>query len=476
MKSFARRERRLALYFLASLFLPTALSSSGCPTVECSTSLPSEMCYRYSNSDDTIQISNCGLNEVCEFDQMDLNQDYDLTSPGMYCRPQNYLSTLKFPGETCVVKQECLSGLCSSQVCEGLPLSSPCTDYSNCAPGLICSNSHCVQQRAKGSPCTMDDDCTNDALCFQGKCVGYFSQAVGTFPVQNDYLCESGFADKQECKLAPANKANPDSPCYSDHDCPLNDGQDGSCFCGMNTDGTPFCGSQPGDPEFATYKNALVKVIATSITCHYNISYSRRCPAQERNPDFSTYITARYIYRYRPSIIGIPSCVFEVMPFALNYTYSRVVIGGGGGTSPTVVIVVSVCVFSVLLLLGIVCFFCVRKYSARETLEYRLQLRIRAGEYSAIEVYTGSTNLSSPDSPHHECQFTFPDLVLSDKHSSILLLSKGIPVARTVEHGTETVIDQLEEGLEVAAVAEGKNDTRAGSATETGLFYRRETK
>ena len=183
-----------------------------CPIVRCSTGLAPGVCFSRDSDTYDVSLQSCPQNQTCEFNQMSSSGSYNFNQDEQYCHPSSWLPTKKFPGETCLRPQDCLSGNCAG-VCVGLQAGSTCSDYADCAPGLICTNRACVQQASLGGICNTSDDCANNCLCFQQKCSLYFSLADGTAGVRDSFLCQSGYSENGECKPGPGNKNPPDSPC-----------------------------------------------------------------------------------------------------------------------------------------------------------------------------------------------------------------------------------------------------------------------
>ena len=458
---------------LFSLYL-SAQAANLCPPVDCSASLRSSMCYSFDESAYAIRLHSCNANEVCEVNEMASSYDYDLTNKGLYCKGSSYLPEAKYPGETCKVKQECRSGVCGDGICQGMPVGAACKGTADCESGVVCQSGICEFQQKAGSSCQEDENCANNLLCHQGVCTSYFSLSAGQSGVENPYLCKSGYEELGVCQQAPKNANAPDSTCSKDSECPLTNKKDGVCQCGMTTDGVAFCAAQPGDEEFLTYQNYLKQVLDTSVDCHYNISFSRRCTKQATNPTFSSYLNSFYIYRYRAQIISIPNCVFTIMPFALDYSYSGASLGSSSGTNTTIVIAVSVCVVAGLILAGVVCFLCVRRIAMREARELRVHNGLVAGEYESVDIKEGIVSIRTAGD-QWESQFTPEDLKLTVR--DLIYLLKGIPVARSLARDTQETNDGLEAELPLARPKSNKEETVVETASDTkrstALFAKR---
>jgi hypothetical protein len=242
----------------------------------------------------------------------------------------------------------------------------------------------------------------------------------------------------------------------------------------MTTEGVAFCSAQPGDEEFTIYQNYLKQVLDTSVDCHYNISFSRRCTKQAANPTFSSYLNSYYIYRYRPQIISIPNCVLTIMPFALDYSYSGASLGSSSGTNTTIVIAVSVCVVVGLILAGVVCFLCVRRIAMREARELRVHNGLVTGEYESVDIKEGTVTIRVAGDQWLS-QFTPEDLKLTVR--DLIYLQKGIPVARSLARETNEPNDELEAELPLARPKNSKEETLIETASDTkrstALFAKR---
>lgn len=453
----------LLLWIMAWVLLWLLLeTSNSCPTISCVSDLPTSQCFQQDFSSDEINLQTCPSGLLCQFNQMDNMQSYDFQAKDLYCVQRSELIGKKFPGEPCSLPTECLSSKCASGVCQGLPQRSPCTDFANCAPGLVCWSGFCAPQVPLGGACAESWQCVNNGLCAQGHCVRYFSQALSLPIMDTPQVCESGYEEKGVCASPPSNENAPDELCSRSSDCPLSNGKDGYCWCGFNTDGMAFCMSQPGDQEYKMLKNTLLATIDASVGCHYNISMTPRCPQQAQDPNFPDYQAALYIYYYRPIIISVPQCVIDAMPFAVNYTYTYSQVSpADSSTNSTTVIVVAICVFVALICLGFLCFLCVRRFVKQDAREQAVLRRIRDNEFLILEVFLGNPPAEPPASPP-EGKFTFSNLELSEKNRRNLVT--GIPVSLPVHEETHAL---LEEEIEEAPLAEARIEKHRPSSSAT---------
>ena len=424
-----------------SVILLLLNSAASCPSVSCVSDLPATQCMQSDLDTGDIEVQSCAAGLVCEFNQMINMQAYDFQTQEMYCVQESLLLGKKYPGEQCTAPEECMSNICQSGTCLGDPENSPCSDFANCAPGLICWGGVCKSQVRLGGSCSQSWQCVNNGLCAGGVCTRFYSLPLHQPVTDTSQVCETGYSEQGVCASPPSNENFPDEPCTSSSDCSLSNGESGECWCGFNTEGRAFCMSQPGDTEYTTLKSSLLAVIDSSVFCHFNISMTPRCPRHAQDPAFQAYQTAVYIYYYRPIIIGIPDCMMELMPFALNYTYTYTDVGSLGGstaTNTTTVIVVAVCVFVVLLCLGLVCFLCIRRFVKMDTWEQVVYRRIRDNEFMILEVFEGVVPDPPPAPSDHTCKFTFTDIKLSEKDRRFILA--GMPLAIPVHEDSHEVL------------------------------------
>ena len=414
-------------------------SSSACPTVSCVSDMSAKECFRQDTDRGTIELQSCERGMVCEFNQMESMEAYDFQARELSCVQPDRLQ--KYPGEVCDISEECLSRNCTG-TCQGLPQFSPCADFSNCAPGLVCWNGFCIAQITLGGACTASWQCVNNALCAQGHCVRFFSQPLGQTITDTSQVCESGYEAQGICANPPRNMKKPDEQCYKSDDCPLSSGENGECWCGFNTAEMAFCVSKPGDEEFSMLKNALLATIDASIECHTNTSLTPRCSQLAKSATFRAYQTALYIYYYRPVIIAAPECILEVMPFARNYSYAY------SSVQPTDVSIDSVTVIAVVaavlltfICIGVISFLCVRRYLKQNSREMTIQSRIRNNELLIIKVCMGQ--VPNPPPAPLQAKFTFTDLQLSEYDGRYLKV--GIPVTLPVQEQAD--LEEVQLGL-----------------------------
>lgn len=445
-----------------ALFWLLLRMSCSCPAISCVSDLPTSQCFQQDSDAGTVDLQSCPSGLTCQFNQMENMQAFDFQATSLYCVTRNELVGKKFPGEICAEPTECLSGKCVNGLCEGLPQQSACSDFANCAPGLVCWSGLCTPQVPLGSSCSASWQCVNNGLCAQGRCVRYFSLAQNLPILDTSFVCESGYVEDGVCANPPSNENPPDELCYRHSDCSLSNGDEGECWCGFNTEGMAFCMGQPGDSEFLAYKSALLATVDASTMCHFNTSLTPRCPQQAQDPNFPAYQAALYVFYYRPLIISIPTCVLEAMPFAVNYTYAySIVTPSSSSTNSTTVIVVSVCVFVVLICLGFLCFLCVRRFVKQDAQQQAILRRIRDNEFLILEVFVGSPPTEPPASPP-ETKFTFTDLALSEKNRRNLVT--GIPIALPVHEETHAL---LQEEIEEAPLADMRVEKHRPSSANT---------
>ena len=115
-------------------------------------------------------------------------------------------------GDKCSVNEECYTGLCTMDICQGIDFEGDCSDYPNaCKPGLFCSDITVDGTRICGEYSYLHEKCGNGDWGYYKKCFPglgcqlrqdgsgtYVCKKWGTisanYEVENENLCESGMA------------------------------------------------------------------------------------------------------------------------------------------------------------------------------------------------------------------------------------------------------------------------------------------
>ena len=431
--------RRLALL----LSLPGLLRS--CDITQCATDLPPSTCFVNDVSHRTFKISACASGQKCQMDQTSSTLLYDFGQTSYSCVSSDWLPTTKYPGEICTQSSDCLSGHCSSSGrCVGLPQGQPCSLHGDCDVGLVCIggvSKFCIQQMTEGGRCTQDADCVNSCLCYNAKCSRYLSLLSGSVIGDSTaFLCASGFALQGVCLEAPRNVKAADDPCYNDRECKtvFPDATTGliSCRCGLNTKGLAFCQAVPGDDEFQPFAASMRAILNVNNKCHYDTGFTSRCPELSADSQFQSFLNAYYIFVYRHMVVGAPDCAVSIMPFIAAYSgYTGVLDVEGSSMDKTIIIAVIVCVFTFLIVSGVVCFFCIRRCARDEYYrEEAVRRQLRHQDMDELPIREGRTLHQPEGLLNPSSKFSIDDLDLDQKDKRFL--KQGIPIAIAVNQRT----------------------------------------
>lgn len=176
----------VSIIFLSFPLLAWSLSSDYCLKIQCSTDIV-DTCIGV--SDDLITVGQCKLgyscssfsqlstfsniwkNETCEADEYTEVKDL--------CNDVEYDETV-IPGYSCCKNSNCITGICTNGLCEGLSLGEPCGSIDVCKAGTWCEyvdgqTGTCVKAKSKNAECSKDRECGIGYGCNQGYCIKLFS-------------------------------------------------------------------------------------------------------------------------------------------------------------------------------------------------------------------------------------------------------------------------------------------------------------
>lgn len=267
------------------------LQQPQCPQYFCGTektNWDTEQCIFYEKTpinymiEDVLYLSNCEGNQTC-------------TATGLMnstCAPT--VSALRYGGDYCQASTDCVSGVCTNNVCLGGVLGANCTNPYDCNPGLYCNDvSKCDSQVTEGGKCNSQYDCLNSMTCNQGICVPYFSLPVQSVTNNLDasglsLACYYGFANvtqssplKGICARPPVSPSTEPTVCTPGSICSDKTGTyKKPCTCGYNEFGLSYCPAFEGD---SSLKNAIFHMKSLS-------SFNSKCNTMSR---FSEYCYLR---------------------------------------------------------------------------------------------------------------------------------------------------------------------------------------
>lgn len=456
--------------FVYLLFLFFLSADSSCPKVKCEDSLPIGTCYVYKSSDDSIRVQECEEGEVCSVNQMYSTLQLNLASNNAQCVDQYTIPDLKVPGEICNKDDECKSSKCVYSKCKGKQTGESCESSEDCEVGLMCSgekNKFCKRQVKERGNCTSSEECVNSAACFNGECTRYLSLENGAQYFDSNYavslLCKSGYLDaSRACADAPYNDNDANEPCESHLDCRLkfersDERKYGTCSCGLNSEGKAFCRAVQGDKEFKDFKQSLLEIIELNQGCHTSISFSARCPELSDRPEMNRFYTTYYTYLYRHLLIGQPKCVTDtITPFASEISIS--IADEDEETTSTLMVIIIVIVFAVIVIIGIVCFFCIKRIINSQS-PVDIEDLNYDDDNRNFRIIISRVLFNFPDIRDYG-KFKFDDLKQDDKND--LFLVTGIPVSEKVRYDN---FEAVEDSIEV-----GEADIEGGVLSEEDKF------
>lgn len=310
------------------LLLIVSAYSQTCPTYSCHAggySISPTCAMLSPDNDIVLEICDASHN-YCDITST-ITKNYTCTSNRPPAR-----QSFAYPGERCYQNSDCTTNVCTNQICQGQNPGGPCVGNSDCDVGLYCgSGFFCVPQLPYGSSCSNDFQCQNNLACNRtifedGTCIGYFSVPNGglvglcqdmlTEAVSN--LCMSGscivtspnFTTVGYCQPAYKNVHGYPWQCETDVDCVGYNGASttqGTCSCGMASNGNAYCDSFANDPPgFTNTLLTKVHVNSSSIyNCHTQRRFDVNCLFQNLGPaQVSNFLymrelqtdTARYMY------------------------------------------------------------------------------------------------------------------------------------------------------------------------------------
>lgn len=277
-----------------------------CPSWSCATFNMSQ-CLIYQEGTNSVFLNVCGSG-LQQYGLEDLSTSYCDTSSfntlmyaNVSCEAPPAI-TGQYPGSTCTTNSNCLSGVCTVNVCSGVAQGATCTTTSDCNLGLYCNSMKvCSSLLTTGSSgCYSDYDCSLSSGCnlaagSPGVCVGLFSLKSGaavtcTSTSGSTNLCETGACAMSNsgsnvgtCTSAPKVSGSFPKICTSSSQC-VGTNSEGktftsTCQCGFNMYGHSYCGAFPGDEPSSEFLTIYKKISQTnSVTdCHSSNRYSGAC-------------------------------------------------------------------------------------------------------------------------------------------------------------------------------------------------------
>lgn len=245
-----------------------------------------EICYRMNDDKSKIILKECvGRYSTCtspdKWDESDQKCEdwYNIRRWASESLKEYIEYTYLIEDQTCVPND--LSEICNpndSLVC-------------HCQKGTICN---CIKGKSEGEACSKGEPCKSGYVCNLEVCVLMYSMNPGDV-ITDSNACPVGTRiiqrlNEQICGLKNKTYGSLPKKCQENSDCT---GDDGSttvpCICGINYGGESFCSLQAGDPDNATWKEAV----------------------RDRNWDSEVYY--EFLVTYYPYIQGdLPECLTNV--------------------------------------------------------------------------------------------------------------------------------------------------------------------
>ncbi|OMJ68877.1 hypothetical protein SteCoe_33547 [Stentor coeruleus] len=307
-----------------------------CPKFQCGSSFPnSNQCIYFDSTNKATYISSC--------------------SKGTYCPPTNQANSTcqtvnpkpisrSYPGEKCSSNTNCITGVCSKDVCSGIARNQNCslniTNNALCEPGNYCdltlSNPVCTELKSNLAFCTAGDQCIYGAGCYNNTyCLLYGSiqnyqiiaksectNAIGYSP-----YCQSGqcynFVNGTSICIEAFESPYFDSPfqCYENSACVSNiniktgAAIQGACNCAKNTEGSAFCAQFVGDYYFSRAIELWEKweKSGNPSKCNIDAAYTPGClMSYYKSNDAYEILYYNYLATNYPTYVGADNCTLNV--------------------------------------------------------------------------------------------------------------------------------------------------------------------
>lgn len=282
----------------------------------------------------TFKLTNCPTGQYCQFNYS-TNISYCVDSAAR----TNYL----FPGDSCARNENCVTKLCSSNVCAGLVKAALCTFDYECNPGLFCNKTKkCDDLREEGKPCGKDiGRCKNELTCNLGICAQMGSLDVG-IPADNALACKSLFTDTNStgtslCSVGPSLESGTwTTVCTKDNFCKYKVDTKGflfPCRCGLGSNNESYC--PPGLGQLTEDINLFFTFAkaAQAAPCHIETPWF--CPKRrgENKTDYHKAFVAYMNLSYSEMTLNNDPCVTSL--FARDYWDSWAIANWRNQTKPS---------------------------------------------------------------------------------------------------------------------------------------------
>lgn len=311
---------------------PLNLESSSCWKYKCGFGLTKNVCIYPVSSNQTYLLSECSQSSSTPFCNSNSLASNVTCSSSLANTIEDFTS---YPGEPCIDDDSCVNGSCINSLCFGGVLLSYCSDYTDCNPGLRCSNNLCTTLLNVGQFCTNDYDCVLSAGCNNGICTKYLSLPVGSTVSDcnggdNTSLFCSGFSciynywNQTGICINPFVSSFVNDSCSSYKNCvgtSINNGTNGvytkttSCDCGMNSFGTKYCSPQDGNITAVNFRYYWKLFMDSGLLnkCNTARRFEQACfDLSSSTRHYLRFMQAYYDYFYYAETRGIDACTTQI--------------------------------------------------------------------------------------------------------------------------------------------------------------------
>ena len=318
-------EQKYFIFALLIIYINSIYTSEdSCQKIQCTSTLKENNCIKVNN--DISLFQECPKDQICDIDIDDPIKDAKCTT----YKKNNFK---RLPSLPCEKDEDCLSGKCSNNFCEGKNSGETCTKTSDCLYGFTCrkdSNNEykCLEPITTGNKCDKDSDCVHNSGCMNNICTEYFSienEQKGS-DINNEYLsfCKSGYSDFlgfcQNLTLL-----NETSECNNKNKCTYNNTITGeliikeeNCLCGYNPEGKKYCLLGSGNKNYTKYISKLKNYYLNNNNCHLAERTDEGCQKDLLSTDpyiikkIHELINAKYWAKSNNKLFRAPLCAYKV--------------------------------------------------------------------------------------------------------------------------------------------------------------------
>ena len=319
-------EQKFYFFILLIILIDTKFTKEqSCQKIECSSSLPNDICIKVESLTSLFQ--ECPTGKVCAPNTDDPIEDAKCIDS----KPNNFK---KLPSLPCEQNEDCLSGECGEdKKCSGKFPGDICKSASECIYDYTCRKDtdneyRCLEPIITGNKCDIDTDCVHESGCLNNICTQYFSlendQRGSDINSQDLSFCKSGYSNFvgicQNLTLI-----NETDECNEENKCTYNNTLTGelikkeeNCLCGYNPDGKKYCLLGSGNKNYTKYISKLKDYYLYNKNCHLSERTDEGCQKDLLSND-SYIITkihelknAKYWAKSNNKLIRAPICAYKV--------------------------------------------------------------------------------------------------------------------------------------------------------------------